>query len=128
MKGNIVTENENYFRKYNFPSGTSKKEIFLKTQPINRSFIKRFCCCFIAIYFVVYLGLEYTKTYFAIGKTIMGNKLIYDIVIVPGGGIKPDHSPQPWVCARLDYAADLYIQGKTKKLVTICKSIIIYDN
>lgn len=122
MKGNIVTENENYFRKYNFPSSeTSTKEIFLKTQPINRSFIKRFCCCFISIYFVVYLGLEYTKTYFAIGTTIMDNKLIYDIVIVPGGGIKPDHSPQPWVCARLDYAANLYIQGKTKYIMVLSR-------
>ena len=47
--------------------------------------------------------------------------VLYDVVIVPGGGITHDLSPNPWVCERLDQAANLYKDGKTKYILVLSR-------
>ena len=51
----------------------------------------------------------------------MEDCMAHDVVIVPGGGINIDHSPKPWVCSRLDHAAMLYIQGKTRYIMVLSR-------
>ena len=46
---------------------------------------------------------------------------MYEVVIVPGGGINDNFSPKPWVCARLDLAANLYKEGKTKMVMVLSR-------
>ena len=46
---------------------------------------------------------------------------MYDVLIVPGGGINDDFSPKPWVRARLDHAANLYKEGKSKLIMVLSR-------
>ena len=49
------------------------------------------------------------------------NTVLYDVVIVPGGGIQKDFMPNAWVCERLDHAANLYKEGKTRFILVLSR-------
>ena len=49
------------------------------------------------------------------------SSVLYDVVIVPGGGITHNLSPNPWVCERLDQAANLFKDGKTRFILVLSR-------